>query len=207
MKKNLLLTAVFIIVCMFAANAQTEKGKWLVFGSGNLSLEAGKDKVKSGGKSTVTEKFTFFNFETKAGTFIIDNLAAGLSVNFYSNTWKDPDDNDKYTYSEISAGPFARYYVTELNGLWPYAQADIGISKEKDADNLRFEYRLSGGASYFLNERVAIDASLGFKNSISSFDVEEAYYNGETRSDSSKKNKYITGAVSFELGIVVILGN
>ncbi|MEP5610740.1 MAG: hypothetical protein ABJP45_00750, partial [Cyclobacteriaceae bacterium] len=87
-----------LIAAFGVANAQTGEGGWLVGASSNLgfsstSIDGASDNVSN------------FNLAGRAGYFLMENLAAGLTLGF-SNT-KQGDNKTTIT----SIGPFARYYV------------------------------------------------------------------------------------------------
>ncbi|GAP43230.1 hypothetical protein SDC9_23399 [bioreactor metagenome] len=210
MKKILFLIAVLLAGNLMVAQAQTEKGKWLLNGSSRLSFDSGKEKYKSGSTTSDSYKFTRLTFEPQVGYFVIDKLPVGLLIELSRESWKDPEDDDKSVYSSFIVGPFVRYYITDLDGLWPYAQAAVGIGSYKerwipgegdsqDDKSSLFGYRLGVGATYFVNDRVGFDVYLGYGN-----DTEKYTYEDEVSRDTDYK--YIYGFVQFNLGIVVSLG-
>lgn len=210
MKKILFLIAVLLAGNLMVVKAQTEKGKWMLNGSSRLSFDSGKEKYKSGSTTSDSYKFTRLTFEPQIGYFVIDKLPVGLLVELSRQSWKDPDDDDKEVYSSFIIGPFVRYYIADLDGLWPYAQAAAGIGSYKerwipaegdsnDDKSSLFGYRLGVGATYFVNDRVGFDVYAGYASDTETYKVEDE---GERDSEY----KYICSFVQFNVGIVVVLG-
>lgn len=98
MKKitNLSIAAVLFFIG-FSANAQTDQGGWFVGASTNISFNSTSFDV-------VDDNVNTFNISGRAGYFLMDNLAGGLSVSFSSFSFRN------LTETDLSIGPFARYY-------------------------------------------------------------------------------------------------
>src|SRR5579859_4202038 len=97
MKK--ILFAAVLMTSAYAVSAQTNKGQWLA--GGNVSF-----KSESNGPADA-QKSTTFQLSPDAGYFFIDNLAAGIRLNYQSEKVKN-DPNGASTL--FFAGPFVRYY-------------------------------------------------------------------------------------------------
>lgn len=137
MKKLALL--VCLLVVTVAAQAQFEKGKWIVNPSVtglDLSHDTGTDK-------------TSFGFQAKGGAFLIDNVAllvnAGASWNYSGS------DVDVYT-----VGVGGRYYFDKV-GI--YLGADVNLDRWDWGvdDDTKFSFGLEAGYAFFLSRTVAIE--------------------------------------------------
>lgn len=218
MKKNLLLILLFLAGSAMLAQAQVEKGHWLLSGNTSLDLAFGKDKYKSGSTSEDGDTYSNIGFYPKAGYFVIDNLAVGLMLDLGLGTEKSPKDSyykHKYSYTSLLIGPFARYYITEINDFWPYAEAGIrfGSLVSKSTDSYRdsstdkstsseFGYHAGVGVTNFVTEHVGLDAFIGFGGKSHSWEGEDG---GDYR--SADKHKYISNQLMINFGFTIILGN
>ena len=146
--KNTLSIAVILVASLTGLKAQTEKGDWLV--GGQLQLNTAKNS------STI-------EFSPDFGFFVIDNLAIGgrLSTN-YSKL-------GDVKVTSLGVGPFARYYFTNEK-VRPFFTGDMEFLNRKvsspgsSTTENAFAYLLGGGAAIFINENVALEAVLGYKN-------------------------------------------
>lgn len=137
MKK--LALVVCLLVATVAAQAQFEKGKWILNPSItglDLSHDTGTDK-------------TSFGFQAKGGAFLIDNVAllvnAGASWNYSGS------DVDLYT-----VGVGGRYYFDKIG---VYLGADINLDRWDwgGDDDTKFSFGLEAGYAFFLSRTVAIE--------------------------------------------------
>jgi outer membrane protein len=144
--KKFLLTLVFVSGILIA-NAQTEKGDWMVGGGFQLNTADNN-----------TEIALFPN----AGAFIINNLALGGNLQFsYSKTG-----GNKITVFGI--GPFVRYYFTNANvrpilqGSLNYLSQTLKYTGVPSSTSSGLNYFLGGGAAIFISDQVSLDALLGY---------------------------------------------
>ena len=144
MKK--IITATLLIALFTTANAQTEKGDWMV--GGGLRLNA-------------SDNNTEIAFEPNAGIFIINNFAVGGSIALdYTKSG-----NTKIT--SFGIGPFLRYYFTSAN-VRPLLQANINYLTSKvkipgnSSTNSGVNFFLGGGAAIFVSDQVSLDILLGY---------------------------------------------
>jgi hypothetical protein len=146
MKKIIL--AIFLSGIIISANAQTDKGDWLV--GGRIDLNTAKNS-------------THIGFTPNAGYFIINNLAVG--GNFTLDYTKSG--NDKVT--DFSVGPFARYYFTNAKAR-PLLLGSFGYISQHlkgtgySSDNNGFNFFLGGGAAIFINDNVSIEMLAGYSH-------------------------------------------
>lgn len=198
------------IFCSSMLFSQVEKGKWYVAGFSNLGIDIGKTKFESSNGVTSEYKYTEFNFTPSVGYFVIDKLAAGLffDYQYYKNI--DQDDKDEYKASSIMIGPFAKYYIMEYKKLWPYVGIGVGFGSGKsEVNGEEYEkYKMStfmigGGATYFLNDNVGFDLSLGYDRDVDKY---KASTGGVKSTNSSDTEDDIYGAFKMSIGIVVSFG-
>ncbi len=139
--KKVLLTAALVAVFGFAANAQTDQGGWLVGASSNLGFNSFKANSDADAVST-------FNLNARAGYFLMDNLAAGLNINYFK--FSEADDAD------TAFGPFARYY---FNGTF-YAGAGIDFASSGGVSGSWIN--LEAGYPLFIVDNVAVEPNLSY---------------------------------------------
>lgn len=147
--KKILLTSI-LSAGLFVANAQTEKGDWMVGGGFRLNT---------------SDKNTLIELNPNGGLFIINNLAFGGNFAFSYRKVED----DKITAFGI--GPFLRYYFTNAN-VRPILHAHLNFISEKrklanlgSNTNTGLNYFLGGGAAIFISDQVSIDGLLGYDHS------------------------------------------
>jgi hypothetical protein len=143
-----------------AANAQTqiEKGKFIIGGNGSLGFTSfGEQEVA--GNTVDNSGSSVFNFGVNAGYFFINNLAAGLLLDFSSTS---PDEGDDE--SLLGVGPFVRYYipVAETFAFYPQASFQFVSGSEGDTDLSGTELGVGVGGAVFLGESVSLDLFLGY---------------------------------------------
>ncbi len=136
-----------LIICMLvasigAANAQFEKGTWIVNPSvTNLGFSYSKaEKAK-------------FGFSAEAGNFLIDDVALMVQL---GADWSKPVD----TY-DLSAG--GRYYF-EQTGV--YVGANLGFTRsnyQNDVNTHAWGLGLECGYAFFLSRTVTIEPAVYYK--------------------------------------------
>lgn len=190
MKKSI----VTIIAIMFTATAFaqfTNQGTFLLGGSSNLGLSFLSDKSKLGdGDFQDGSKLTSFSLSPQAGYFFINNLAAGLSINF--NSSKSKADNFEATSSFILAGPFARYYMDKF-----YLEGTVGLGSSKsestfsegESKNSLTGWSLGAGYAVMLSDAVALEPQI--------------YYSSLSRKDDEFVNR--EAGLSINLSLFVYL--
>lgn len=137
MKKLSLL--ICLLVASVAAQAQFEKGKWLLNPS-LTGLELSHD--------TGTDK-TSFGLEAKGGYFLLDNVA--LMVNAGAK-WNEGNlDTDVY-----SLGVGARYYFSKV-GVYLGANVNLDRWDWDGYDDTTFSFGLEAGYAFFLSRTVTIE--------------------------------------------------
>src|SRR6478609_4332223 len=135
------LTAV--IICS-SAQAQTEKGDWMIGGSMTIS--------------TATN-YSQFALEPSAGYFFAKNFVAGASFSLdFGKTG-----NQKNTSESV--GPFARYYFNLKSPTFkPFLHAEYNIGNmvtkfpDSKSSNTFGNFLLGAGGAIFINNNVALEA-------------------------------------------------
>lgn len=131
---------VCLLVVTVAAQAQFEKGKWILNPS-ITGLEFSHD--------TGTDK-TSFGLEAKGGAFLLDNIALLVHAGAAWNT--GGSDLDVYTL-----GVGGRYYFDKIG---VYLGADVNVDRWNwghDLDDTKFSFGLEAGYAFFLTRTVTIE--------------------------------------------------
>lgn len=157
MKKVLL--AAIVLMSAQAGFSQISKGNWLVGGSAGFASEKQGDS-----------KLTTITFSPNAGYFFMDQLAAGLRLNFSS---EKPDGSTSGTL--FSAAPFVRYYFlpkAQQVNIFADAEYGFGSAKESVPDDYPVkpssqalnEFTISAGPSVFLSPSAALQFALYYSS-------------------------------------------
>ena len=139
-KMKKLALFVCLLVVTVAAQAQFEKGKWILNPS-ITGLEFSHD--------TGTDK-TSFGLEAKGGAFLLDNIALLVHAGAAWNT--GGSDLDVYTL-----GVGGRYYFDKIG---VYLGADVNVDRwdwGHDLDDTKFSFGLEAGYAFFLTRTVTIE--------------------------------------------------
>ena len=205
------MTVILVVMISFLSHAQIEKGNVFFGGSSNLGFTAGAQKIKSVSTTADGYKYSSFDFQPMAGYFIIDRLPVGLFVDLSMSSQKFDDPKMEYSYSYALVGPFARYYVADINGLMPYGEARFGVGSgkiksvymgsENEEKYSLIHFALGIGGTYFVTENVGIDLLINYGVDSEKWD---AASNGE-RAEGDKVT-YSYSGLGFKLGFVISLG-
>lgn len=129
-----------------------------LFFSGSIGYSATK---------TGDVKTSEMTFAPIAGYFITENIAVGGQLFVSSGTTEDDIDNKSKT-SGIGINAIGRYYLTPANRFSMYGQASIGFSSQKidpdggeDTKSSGWNIGVGPGFSYFLSDRIAMEAGIG----------------------------------------------
>lgn len=139
-KMKKLALFVCLLVVTVAAQAQFEKGKWILNPS-ITGLEFSHD--------TGTDK-TSFGLEAKGGAFLLDNVALLVHAGAAWNS--GGSDLDVYTL-----GVGGRYYFDKIG---VYLGADVNVDRwdwGHDLDDTKFSFGLEAGYAFFLTRTVTIE--------------------------------------------------
>ncbi|WP_291530413.1 outer membrane beta-barrel protein [Bacteroides sp. UBA939] len=140
MKKLVLL--VCLLVATVAAQAQFEKGKWILNPSiSGLGLS----------HSTETDK-TSFGVEAKGGAFLLNNVALLLHA---GASWNDNgSDTDLYTL-----GLGGRYYFSKV-GIYLGADVKVNRWEETEGNKTRVSFGSEAGYAFFLSKTVTLEPAV-----------------------------------------------
>ncbi len=188
----MMISGLFIACTFQTGHAQTEKGNWLLSGSGSFQqLNYGSNR-----------KSTSLQFYPKGGLFVTDNLVIGLMPSFDIDISKDNDPNSANlnTYN-LSIGPFIRYYFPVSSkvklfseGYFTYGRMFYKPSFIHNDYNL-YKWRLAPGIAFFLSNTVSIDASLGFGQT------------GQVEKGNNAKTEFSTNITDIQIGFSIYLFN
>lgn len=147
--KKIILFAFLVLIITAPSFAQTEKGNWLMGGSGEFSSQ-----------KTGDFKTTSFSFEPAAGYFIAKDFALGAGLGFTSSK----DEGDADAVSAFSFAPFVRYYFLPLGtGAKLFGDASFGVGSFKYIDSQSFtQWGIDAGPAIFLNPHTALEITLGY---------------------------------------------
>lgn len=139
MKKLALM--ICLLVVTVAAQAQFEKGKWMLNPSlTGLELTHDTDADR-----------TTFGLEAQGGYFVLDNLAVTMKL---GATWNENGGNtDVY-----SMGVGARYYF-DKTGIFAGANVNLDRWDWGETDKTKCSFGLEAGYAYFLSRTVTIEPS------------------------------------------------
>ena len=177
------------LILSSAAISQINKGQFLAGGSFSFESE------ENAGANVVNYKTSTFLVSPAIGYFIIPKLAGGLRLNFAVYKQNYPA-SSKQVYASLS--PFVRYYLLsqkqKFNVLVDAAYINFkSKSRFSNSSTTYFErrngYTISIGPSFFLNEYVALEFLVSYKQT----KVKDT--------DDYKTNKFNTG-----LGLQIHIG-
>lgn len=152
--KKVLLTLSAIATLGLAANAQTEKGQFLLGGQVSYegtSLKDGDDKTNS------------LSIAPSVGYFVADNIAVGTAIGY---GWsEDKGANDlKTTQSVFQLAPFGRMYTNNHSPVKffgqlsvPMAWGSVENNDEKEASVASYGVELAPGIAYFPTSNIGLE--------------------------------------------------
>ncbi|MCE7864245.1 MAG: hypothetical protein DYG99_11965 [Bacteroidetes bacterium CHB5] len=160
--KRSIITVVAVMLSVTAFAQFTNQGTFLLGGSSNLGLGFLSEKFKLGGGDFQDgSKISNFSFSTQAGYFFVDNLAAGVGLDF-SNS-KTKNDTFEQTSSSLIFSPFIRYYLEKL-----YVEGKFGAGSSKStSNNVEIKSSINAwsvGAGYaiLLSDLVTLEPQIGY---------------------------------------------
>ncbi|KLT67373.1 outer membrane beta-barrel protein [Pedobacter sp. BMA] len=169
--KKLLLSLVAVAGLFYSANAQTEKGKFIL--GGNVGFSS--SKVEGAVKSDID-----FSVVPSIGYFVGNNFAIGTGVGYtYSKTVSGGALN-RNQVGAFQVSPFGRYYVGLSDQFKFFGQLSVpmafGTAKTVDANGdtgskyastTSIGVNVSPGFAFFPTKRIGIEVSvngLGYAN-------------------------------------------
>src|ERR1041385_966599 len=146
------------------AMSQISKGQFLV--GGNISFESAK--IDGDGVYVTSYKTTTLFVSPNIGYFIIPKLAGGLRLNV--SVYKQ--NTAVYSQTNISLSPFLRYYLLAQKQKFKVL-VDASYINVKSKTRIQGNptaivetatgYNILAGPSIFLNEHIALEFLLGYK--------------------------------------------
>ncbi len=197
--QKLIITLCFIFSMIFIENVsgQTQKGNWMIGGSGGFMSNNMKmtNFIFDNSITSSNTKTTNLYLNGNIGYFIKDRLVIGLSPNInlssVKNTYTDiPSYNSTSKGSILGMGIYSRYYF--LNNQEKYnfiGELSYGFDKITNEGRYLKNSSISIGPVLFLNRNTSLDFLL-------------KYYN----SDINYGNNKVSGnIISFNIGLQVYL--
>lgn len=179
--------------------AQTSQGRIILSGASTFSFGTQTEKNTFEGDQ-VGEKVKTGSFVLKptAGYFVIDNLAIGITLVEEHSKSKFKDDVDiehAQVENQLLLGPIGRYYYGTTS-LKPFGQAELLFGSSKITNEVggrsdvlehysTFGFGLGCGVAYFINEKIALDAILGYSYLINTDAEEKEFKNKKGKLDLS----------------------
>ena len=156
-----------LLLGMQAANAQLNKGNWLVGGNASFSLsnfEANDSKLSA------------LDLSPDIGYFFVDKLATGIrmaysrSTTIFGDNPSQPGTENSLKSTAYSIGPFIRYYLlpiekpfnilTELN--YQYIRSELEINNLNSSSSFSNQFSILAGPAIYLNSSVGIEFLIGY---------------------------------------------
>ncbi len=199
------LTLIALLSFFGTANAQTEKGNWIVSGATSLGFNSNKITNKSGDVSVDGQKTTTFNVKPAIGYFVIDNLSVGIDLGYEVQKYDEYlgfEQKTKVTASTFSVLPSATYYFKTDSKAFPYVGAGAGYALNNSKTTITapyktnfFQWKAKAGLAYFITPSIAVDLGLSYDQLSTKFN--------ETQMIS--ENKVIFKNFGANIGINVVL--
>ena len=173
--KKLILSLTVVVALALSANAQTEKGKWILGGA--AAYESGK----SGADAKASQSLSII---PNIGYFVSDNFALGTGIGYsYQKTGFSSSTGQN---SAVVINPFGRYYVSLSDQFKFFGQASVPLSfgtvksvdvngntGAKTGSSTSIEVALSPGFAFFPTKKIAVQlalAGIAYRN----YSVEDA---------------------------------
>jgi hypothetical protein len=145
------VSSVLIAIFLFSGwlSAQISKDDWMA--GGNLRINTAKNNSQ-------------FEFSPSIGYFLMDGLAMGARLSYQMEKL------GSNSVSGLGFGPFARYYFGSEK-FFPFFEGAFDLSNRKyktgtlTTTEQAFSLFGGGGLAIFLNENVALEGMLGYRNS------------------------------------------
>lgn len=189
----------FSLFFIKSVNGQTQKGNWLIGGSGGFSFDNQNTSnfPTNYGSSSVNSKTSTFLLNSNVGYFIKDRLVIGVNPNMH--IWNSKINYTNYPIlnngsnskgSSIGLGLFSRYYFLNNNEKYNFiGEVSYGLDKYTDEDTYLKKTSISIGPVLFLNKNTSLDFLLNYTNS----------------SKNYPNNKIGNDIISFNVGFQIYL--
>lgn len=187
MKKQILLFA-FTSLLSVTVFSQTNQGSKFLGGSVSATISNNSNYYAMADGSSSSSSTQRYRISPSAGYFIADNFALGLSAGYtyssYLSEYLYPSNNNYARFesnfsNSISLIPYARYYFNLTEKIAVFTQLNIGYAydfgsghtiSQSSGNSNRNDYITKGstfntslvpGINYFLNEKFALEATVG----------------------------------------------
>jgi hypothetical protein len=160
--KVFILILLMVVTFSYKGASQIQKGQWLTGGNAGFSYF-----------KYYTTKTSSWSLSPTGAYFVLDQLALGLRPGYYGAVYKVPSGiKSKETF--VSITPFVRYYFLAYeHKVNLFADAGFGYSwgkyKSYSAPDFTYHSKIisfKAGPAIFLNERTAVEVTLGYDHSI-----------------------------------------
>jgi hypothetical protein len=172
MKKVLSIT-LLALFCL-EANAQLQKGNIMIGGSLSFSNNSSEQDFATGFSSS---EATSFRLSPKAGYLLSDRAVIGLGLGLITsmNEYTSNSSSQETRSKGLDISPFYRQYfsLSDKVAFFAHGTATLGFSKSKsksqngtdvdetEGNGTSYAIGIAPGVNYFLNEKWALEASLG----------------------------------------------
>lgn len=195
--KFIALVFVITISTIDSVSGQTQKGNWLIGGSGGFASSNHKmsNFPSNEGSTSTDSKISSFLINGNIGYFVKDRFAIGISPNIHLWSMKDtytkyPSLNSSSNGSSIGMGLFTRYYFLNNQEKFNFiGEAAYSADKVTDEDTYLKKTSISIGPILFLNRNTSIDFLLNYSNSNKNY----------------IRNKITDNVISLNIGLQVYL--
>ncbi len=219
MKKVLFSITALCFLSMSMLNAQFNKGKILLGlstsnlynlfsdysgGTSNLmQLGFTTMKYKSDETDGESEKARTFNLSPRVGYFIVDNLAAGLDINFALMSFGSGDNKESVTV--LGIGPFLKYYMP-LKKISPFIEAggSFGSARDKYINYLEEEV-VHKQSIMSLFGGIGLAVPIG---DMVKFDIMGGYFSttSKDKEENVNNSRLVLGTLGIKLGFLIYIG-
>ncbi len=167
--KHCILFSIWISLAI-KSTAQLDKKNLLIGGSGSISSSIVNYTSTA---NNFKEKNSQIEISPSFGYFLVDKFAMGLKSTFYSLNTKitEPLNGGKTNYKRFTVGPFARYYLLDIDkqfNILTQLSYQSGILSQRGAlkENGKInEFSFLAGPEVFFNSSVGLEVLLGYKMS------------------------------------------
>lgn len=155
----MLACGLFLTFIYGKIQAQTEKGNWLLGGSGSFQHLSQSNNLTS----------SQIQLYPKGGLFVTNRLVVGFvpSVDISIVGKENRTSVTPNTYT-LSIGPFARYYYPVSSSISLFAEGyftygtDFKKPKSHFSSTDLYNWRIAPGAAFFLSPAASLDISVGY---------------------------------------------
>jgi outer membrane protein len=192
---------IVLVICQIQANAQTEKGKFLLGGETSLSFSSAKTEIGTKYYEEGSSKKSSFALTPTFGFFPAKNLAVGLGITYLHQN--EEINYSTYATNTFYAGPVVQVYFGTTN-VKPFLSGGFGFGMSDDnttgyqsyltnINQKLFFYEAGAGFAAFLNDMVSIELGIGYSTVTSKFD------------SSGEDKRIVTRGLAGNIGIVLFL--